>query len=173
MNFRFGSISSTFPCESEGHLPTDPFTFSTLLYHHGPSMSNNLKIYSVYGIFGEERRGGWGSLVSVDRRDPDFFVSPDPRGGVERSQNMLSREWSSLVWDAASEWLGQAPSYHHPKVEIPRSRSQNHSGLFISTLSQKDQTSYWWDLHQVFLEAILISYREIYIFADVVVHRST
>ena len=96
---------------------------------------------SVQIIFGEERPRGWGSLVSVDRRDPDFFVSPDPRGGGERSQNMLSREWSSLVWDAASEWLGQAPSYHQPKVEIPLVTStESLRVIHFHTFSERSDT---------------------------------
>ena len=78
-------------------------------------------------------------VISQRRRsEPRFFVSSDPRrGGVERSQNMLSGEWSSLVSDicVARPSLILSPLLVTESGDPSWSRSENHSGLFISTLS--------------------------------------
>jgi len=78
-------------------------------------------------------------VISQPRRsEPRFFVSSDPRrGGVERSQNMLSGKWSSLVSDicVARPSLILSPLLVTESGDPSWSRSENHSGLFISTLS--------------------------------------
>ena len=81
-------------------------------------------------------------VISQRRRNgPRFFVSSDPRrGGVERSQNMLSGEWSSLIVGDICICLARPSLILSPLLVTESgdpswSRSENHSGLFISTLS--------------------------------------